>query len=151
MFSGRSSWSYWTIVGAYVIKGEKNQTRTVMNTVVYDIPSRAMLFNSTGQSEVSGKSLPVQIDKALRERSEQGFNEATDSLIVDLEVALGEFQVQAASGRVRGPGTPAIAMYDESGHPVNSGGGAGAMTYAAAASLALFLSLVMFTGRKREA
>ena len=149
--SGRSSWAYWTLIGAYVVKGEKNQTRTILNTVIYDIPSRAMLFNASGQSSVSGKSLPVQIEKALRERSEQGFEAATDDLIANLDTALDLFQTQAASGTVRGPGTPAVAMVDASGQPVrSSGGGAGAVPLAELFGAALLVSLAMFARRQRE-
>ncbi|MCP3982230.1 MAG: rhombotarget lipoprotein [bacterium] len=147
--SGRSSWSYWTIVGAYLVKGEKNETRTILNTVVYDIPSRAMLFYASGRSEISGKSLPVQVDRALRERSERGFSEATDDLIAQLDTALTAFQAQAADGTVRGPGTPAVAMYDEAGKPVRVGGG-GALPLAGAAGLALLISLALLAGRRRR-
>jgi rhombotail lipoprotein len=149
--SGRSSWAYWTLVGAYVVKGEKNQTRTIMNTVVYDIASRALLFNASGQSELSGKSLPVQIDKALRERSEQGFEAATDDLIAKLDTALDAFQDQAASGTVRGPGTPAVAMVDASGQPVRpGGGGAGALGPAGALGALLIVLLARSARRRRE-
>lgn len=150
--SGRSSWAYWTLIGAYVVKGEKNQTRTILNTVIYDIPSRAMLFNASGQSSISGKSLPVQIEKALRERSEQGFEAATDDLIANLDTALDAFQTQAASGTVRGPGTPAVAMVDSSGQPVRSsgGGGGGALPLASVFGAALLVSLAVLTRRRRE-
>jgi len=148
--SGRSSWAYWTLVGAYVVKGEKNQTRTMMNTVVYDIPSRAMLFNASGRSSVSGKSLPVQIDKALRERSEQGFEAATDDLIANMNTALDAFQTQAATGTVRGPGTPAVAMVDAAGDPVQpAGGGAGALGPALAAAALLLATLSLRRSRRR--
>jgi rhombotail lipoprotein len=146
--SGRSSWAYWTIVGAYLVKGEKNETRTIMNTLIYDIPSRAMLFNASGQSSIKGKSLPVQIDKALRERSEQGFEAANDDLITNLNTALDAFQTQAATGTVRGPGTPAIAMYDSSGQPVQTGGG-GSVALAEVLGATLLVSLAMLARRNR--
>lgn len=149
--SGRSSWAYWTLVGAYVVKGEKNQTRTMMNTVVYDIPSRAMLFNASGSSSVSGKSLPVQIDKALRERSEQGFEAATDDLITSMNTALDAFQSQAATGTVRGPGTPAVAMVDAAGNPVQpAGGGAGALGAVELLAALLMVSSALVSRRCRE-
>jgi rhombotail lipoprotein len=150
--SGRSSWAYWTLIGAYVVKGEQNETRTIMNTIVYDIPSRAMLFNASGQSNIEGKSLPVQVEKALRERSEQGFEAATDDLIANLKTALDAFQVQAATGTVRGPGTPAVAMVDSSGQPVRSGGGGGAGSLALGEVFAalLLVSLAMLAKRTRK-
>jgi len=148
--SGRSAWTYWTIVGAYVVKGEKNETRTILNTVVYDIPSRAMLFNASGESSVQGRSLPGQIDKALREGSERGFEMATDDLIAQLDSALRQFQTQAASGTVRGRGTPAITMIDEAGRPVTSGGGAGALPPIEALWAVMLVSIAWITRRSRE-
>jgi rhombotail lipoprotein len=147
--SGRSSWAYWTVVGAYLVKGEKNQTRTILNTVVYDIPSRAMLFNASGQSSIEGKSLPVQIEKALRERSEQGFEDANDDLIANLNTALDAFQSQARTGTVRGPGTPAVAMYDSSGQPVRSGGG-GSLAVVEVLGAVLLVSMAILATRMRK-
>ena len=149
--SGRSSWAYWTLVGAYVVRGEKNQTRTILNTVVYDVPSRAMLFNASGQSSIDGKSLPVQVETALRKRSEQGFEAATDELIVNLSSALDAFHTQAASGTIRGPGTPAVAMYDAAGQPVGSStGGGGSLALAELFGAALLISVAIFSRRNRK-
>jgi len=121
--SGRSSIWYWTIVGAYLVKGEKNQTRTVMDAVVYDIPSRSMLFNASGQSTGAGSSTPVDMDKTLRAEQERGFDAATADLIQNLDVALAAFQEQAKTGTVRGQGTPALAIVDEQGRVVSGGAG----------------------------
>ena len=141
--TGRSSWTYWTLVGIYVVKGEKNETRTVMNSVIFDIPSRAMLFNASGQSLIKGKSLPVQVEKALRERSEQGFDAATDDMIANLHTALDEFLAHAATGTVRGPGTPAISMVDVAGQakPLPGAGGSGALPLADLLGLVCLVSL----------
>jgi len=128
--TGRSSWAYWTLIGAYVVKGEKNETRTMMDAVVYDIPSRALLFNASGQNSVRGKSTPVDASRVLRERSEDSFRLATDDLIANLDTALDAFEDQAATGTVRGAGTPAIAMKDAQGRtvtPGQGGGGAGSL------------------------
>ena len=48
--TGTSSWSYWTVVGAYVVKGQKHETHTVLETAVYDITSRSLLFRASGES-----------------------------------------------------------------------------------------------------
>ncbi len=121
----RSNWAYFTIVGAYVVKGEKNETRTLMDAVVYDIRSRALLFRASGESGIKGSSTPVDVDRSLRQRSEQGFDATLDDLVKNLDVALATFSTQAATGTVHGPGTPAIAMVDASGAPIPSGSGGG--------------------------
>ena len=47
---GFSSIWYWTLVGAYVVKGEKNSTNTMLDAAVYDIKSQKMLFRAPGTS-----------------------------------------------------------------------------------------------------
>jgi rhombotail lipoprotein len=147
--SGRSSWAYWTLIGAYVVKGEKNETRTVMDAVIYDIPSRAMLFHATGQDSDKGRATPVDVSKSLRDESTESFQRATEVLVESLNVALDEFIEQAASGTVRGEGTPAVAMVDENGQPVTiSGGGSGAGSLGVAGLLAGLLLLLPGLGSR---
>jgi len=151
--STTASFLYWTIVGAYVVKGEKNETRTRLDAAVFDIKSRALLFNASGQSSVGGKATPVQTEAALRQRSDDGFKLATDELIANLRSALDEFKRQAATGSVRGPGTPALAMVDAStGEPISPEGGAdggGAVGLAEAALMALLLAGARRLDRRR--
>lgn len=121
--STRASWTYLTVVGALVVNGEKNEVRTVMDAVVYDIPSRAMLFRAAGESSLGTRSNPFTQDRKTRSLSEAGFEEATTSLIANLGKALDAFEEQAKSGTVRGPGTPAVAVVDTRAE--GAGGGAG--------------------------
>lgn len=87
-----SSLAYWTLVGAYVIPGEKNDTRTMVDAVVYDISSRKMLFRAPGTSHVKGRTTPVNISESLREDSIKGFKQASESLLVNLEKQLASFE-----------------------------------------------------------
>lgn len=124
--SSRASWTYLTVVGPLLIEGEKNDTRTVMDAVVYDIPSHALLFRAAGDSTVNERSSPLNEARTRRRMGEQGFRHATTDLIASLNTALAAFEEQAKAGTVRGAGTPAIAMYDQSGRQVSGGGGTGA-------------------------
>jgi len=108
--TSRAGWTYWTIVGVYLVKGEKNETRTVLDAAVFDVASRALLFTASGESRLGGKSTPIDVGRDLRTSSERGFAQAVDALIPKLEEALAAFQKQAATGTVRGPGTPAIVV-----------------------------------------
>jgi rhombotail lipoprotein len=147
--TGRSSWAYWTIVGAYVIKGEKNETRTLMDAVVYDVPSRALLFHASGNSTVAAAATPVDVDRVLRQHSEEGFETATSDLIASLGTALAQFQQQTATGTVRGPGTPAVAVLGPDGRPTGGEGadGSGAVGAVELAGAALLLFLALRDGR----
>lgn len=89
---GMLSLTYWTIVGAYVVSGEKNDTSTMLDTVVYDIESKKMLFRAPGTSNVTGSSTPVNLSEELREDSTKGFNEAASNMITNLDVQLASFR-----------------------------------------------------------
>jgi rhombotail lipoprotein len=148
--TGKSSWAYWTLIGAYVVKGERNETRTMMDAVVYDIPSRAMLFHASGESSQAGRSTPVDQQKKMRQASEASFASATDDLIVNLDVALDQFAEQAASGTIRGEGTPAIAMVDEQGRPVQVGGGGGGFGGGALGGMELAIVAILLLAARRR-
>jgi rhombotail lipoprotein len=144
--STRASWTYLTVVGPLLIEGEKNETFTVVDAVVYDIPSRVLLFRAAGDSTVKGRSSPLNVDRKQRERAGEGFERATAELIESLHTTLDRFEEQAKTGTVQGPGTPAIAMYDPQGERIGGGGGGGggalgAPELAAAALLGLALLL----------
>jgi len=89
---GALSLAYWTIIGAYVVKGEKNDTHTMLDAVVYDIPSRKMLFRAPGTSHIRGSATLVNLSEQLRKDSEAGFNQATKQMIANLDQQLVVFR-----------------------------------------------------------
>ncbi|UCD78710.1 MAG: rhombotarget lipoprotein [Desulfobacterales bacterium] len=89
---GLASITYWTIVGAYIIPGEKNDTHTMVDAAVYDIQSRKMLFRAPGISHVKGLSTPINLDEELRADSIQGFKEASADVIKNLDMQLESFK-----------------------------------------------------------
>jgi rhombotail lipoprotein len=89
---GMLSLAYWTIVGAYVIKGEKNETSTMMDAAVFDIPSRKMLFRAPGISRIKASATLVNLGEQLRKNSAEGFQQAADNLVVNLKGALARFK-----------------------------------------------------------
>jgi rhombotail lipoprotein len=89
---GALSLSYWTIVGAYVFQGEKNDTSTMIDTVVYDIQSKTMLFRAPGTSNIKGVATPVNLSEELREDSIKSFEEATINMIANLDAQLSKFK-----------------------------------------------------------
>jgi rhombotail lipoprotein len=106
---GALSLAYWTIVGAYVVRGEKNDTHTMLDAVVYDIPSRKMLFRAPGTSLVKGSATPINLGEQQRADSETGLGIASKEMIGNLDLQLAAFQdkvkerpaeyrVQASSG-----------------------------------------------------
>ena len=89
---GALSFTYWTIVGAYLVKGEKNDTHTMLDAVVYDIPSRKMLFRAPGTSLVKGSATPVNLSEQQRVDSQEGFETAAKEMIANLDVQLSAFR-----------------------------------------------------------
>jgi len=89
---GFLSLTYWTIVGAYIFKGEKNDTSTMIDAAVYDIASHKMLFRAPGVSQVKGSATFVNQSEELREDSRKGFELAADDLVVNLKDELERFK-----------------------------------------------------------
>ena len=89
---GFLSVTYWTLVGAYVFSGEKNDTSTMLDTAVYDIQSRNMLFRAPGTSNIKGRATPINLSEELRADSIEGFEQATDEMISNLDTQLANFR-----------------------------------------------------------
>jgi rhombotail lipoprotein len=97
------SLSYWTIVGAYIFHGNKNDSQTLMEAAVYDIPSRHLLFRAPGASQVQAGVAAMYMQEQLREDSAKGFDLATTELIRNLKLQLEEFRerVKNSPGEVQ--------------------------------------------------
>jgi len=89
---GALSLANLTIVGAYVVPAEKNETETVLDAVVLDIGSRKMLFRAPGTSHVKGLATLVNQSQELRADSEQGFRKAAESMVENLDRQLASFR-----------------------------------------------------------
>ena len=87
-----TSFAYWTIVGAYVVEGEKNDTQTLLDAVVYDVASRQMLFRAPGVSRIQARSTPVNLAEELRDDADSGFRLAATNLAANLKTELAHFQ-----------------------------------------------------------
>lgn len=88
------SLSYWTIVGTYIVSGEINDTSTMLDTVVYDISSKKMLFRAPGTSIVKGSSTPVNLSEELRKDSLKGFDLAAIEMTKNLKIQLEKFRIK---------------------------------------------------------
>jgi rhombotail lipoprotein len=89
---GLASITYWTIIGAYIVPGEKNDTHTMVDATVYDIKSRKMLFRAPGTSHIKSRATPVNLSEQLRKDSLEGFKLASGKLVINLEEQLRRFK-----------------------------------------------------------
>jgi rhombotail lipoprotein len=92
---GLLSFAYWTVVGVYFIQGERNDTKTMMDAVVYDIASRKLLFRAPGTSQIKASATPVNLSEELRRDSERGFGGAATNMVANLQEQLALFQERA--------------------------------------------------------
>jgi len=89
---GLASITYWTLIGAYLVPGEKNDTHTMVDAAVYDIKSRKMLFRAPGISHIKSRATPVNLSEQLRQDSLNSFKEASIDLIKTLDEQLALFK-----------------------------------------------------------
>lgn len=95
----RSSIIYWTLLGAYVVEGEKNDTRTLLDAAVFDVSSHKLLFRAPGVSTVKGSAAPVNLDEARRKDAAEGFAVATTNLLGNLDTELDAFRAKVRESR----------------------------------------------------
>lgn len=89
---GASTISYWTLIGTYFVEGEKNTTTTLLDTAVFDVASRRMLFRAPGTSKVKGDATLIDLAVELRKDSYAGFEQAADDMIKALDAELARFR-----------------------------------------------------------
>ncbi len=87
-----TSFAYWTILGLYTVEGEKNDTQTLMDAVVYDIDTRTLLLRAPGVSRVKARATPINLSEELRDDRQTGFNQAATNLVSNLQGQLASFQ-----------------------------------------------------------
>ena len=132
------SLAYWTIVGAYFFHGNKNDTQTLMEAAVYDVPSRHLLFRAPGVSETHATSTAIEVSAQLQQASAQGFAVATDDLIKNLQTELERFRERVKSA----PET--VRIEKRAGY---TGGGASEAWFASAVAL---LALARWIAARRR-
>ena len=89
------SLTYLTVVGAYVVPGEKNDTHTMLDAAVYDIPSHKLLFRAPGTSQIRGRATLANLSEQRREHGEAGFKQAAAKMIENLDQQLALFRRRA--------------------------------------------------------
>lgn len=92
------SFTYLSIVGAYVLPGDANDTRTLIDAAVYDVASHTFLLRAPGQSQLKGSSTWAYREVQLREHSAKGLQLAMTDLAKNLDAEVASFKAEIASG-----------------------------------------------------
>lgn len=129
----KASLLYWTIVGAYVIEGNNKSVQTFVDTAVFDIPSRRLLFRAPGINRDESSSTLVNLEEEMRESRSKSFAVAFDDMNGNLAVEMEKFRERIKTENV-------ARVTQRSG-----GGGGGAV---GPESLLVLLGLALFGIRR---
>jgi len=91
---------YWTIVGMYVIPGNENSIQTFVDTAVFDIKSKKMLFRAPGINKLEKRTTAVGIDETLAEKSLEGFGLAVTDMSANLDAELARFKTRVKEEKI---------------------------------------------------
>jgi rhombotail lipoprotein len=83
--------TYLTVAGAFLVHGQKNETRTMVDAAVFDVASRRLLFRAPGVSSLQSGAAAVESDGVQRRDADRGMRQAVEDMMKQLEVALDEF------------------------------------------------------------
>lgn len=89
-----ASFLYWTIIGAYVIKGSQNEVQTFVDTAVFDIPTHRLLFRAPGLDKDSSKSTLIGLPEEVREARMESFERAMANMTTNLATELDRFELR---------------------------------------------------------
>jgi len=131
--------AYWTIVGAYFVRGDSNETHTLLDMAVIDPKSRALVMRAGGTSALKGNVTAVDAERHANVQSTRGFELATEQLITNFSRELADFE-----SRVR-EGTAPIKVVRHA-----NGGGGGALDPLLLATL-LLTAILVSRGRRSSA
>ncbi|MEA2165153.1 MAG: hypothetical protein QOK37_3280 [Thermoanaerobaculia bacterium] len=92
------SFLYLSIVGAYVLPLDHNDTRTLIDAAVFYVPARRFLLRAPGQSQITGHSTAVEVQQSMRERSYKGLEMAMTDLSRNLSKEVDSFKKDIIGG-----------------------------------------------------
>ena len=109
------SWTYWTLVGAYMVKGDKNDTTTLVDAAVYHVPSRTFLFRAGGVGTVKGSSTWSGREEAFRQQSRESLSLAMGNLSPALDLGVTAFKQDILKGNRKD-----VVLLDKAGNALGS-------------------------------
>ncbi len=138
MHTQENNWSlgYITIVGAYVLKGDRYDVSTLVDLAVVDPATRSLILRAGGVDTRHGTSTLIDLPRDSRDTSAAAFSTAADQMIAHLDTALTDLQAQVRAGHAN------VQVVHKDG----SKGGAGAFSWG---WLAALLPLLVWRARRR--
>jgi len=109
------AWTYWTLVGAYMVKGDQNDTTTLVDAAVYHVPSRTFLFRAGGVGTAKGSSTWSNREGAFRQQSRESLALAMADLSKSLDQGVAGFKQDLMKGARKD-----VLLVDKDGNPLGS-------------------------------
>ena len=122
---------YLTIVGAFVIKGDRYDMSTLVDLAVVDATSRSLILRAGGVDTRHGTVPLMDYSRETREAAAAGFSAAANQMIDHFDSALSSFEEEVRAGRAN------VHVV----HHGAAGGGGGAMSWPWLLALAAVLVL----------
>jgi rhombotail lipoprotein len=106
----KASILYWTIIGAYFIPASAHDVHTLVDTAVFDVKTRKLLFRAPGSNTLKETSTLVDSPKELREQRDKSFSAAMRDMTGNLAKELDVFK-----SRVETEGVVTVSKRDGGG------------------------------------
>jgi rhombotail lipoprotein len=135
----KSSLAYLTILGAYFVRGDRDETHTLLDLAVVDPRTRLLVLRSGGTSSLGGNTTLIEADRHESAQRSRGFELAAANLVENFQRELTDFE-----GRVRAGTAPVKVTHREK----VAGGGSGALDPALLLFLSALLGMSAFRARR---
>lgn len=119
-----------------MVKGNKNDVQTFVDTAVFDVATRKLLFRAPGVNEFRSSSTLVDVERDVRAAQQKGFELAMADMTVNLDKELSTFKE-----RIKSDGSVRVTRAGGTGE---GGGGAADTPF-----LALLASAILLPARRR--
>lgn len=93
------SLGYMTIVGAYVLKGNRHDISTLVDLAVVDPSTRSLVLRAGGVEQRQGSASLINASHDSRADAQAAFTAATDRLIANFDSELTRFEADVRAGR----------------------------------------------------
>lgn len=115
-----NSWSlgYWTIVGAYVLKGNRHDVATLVDLAVVDPATRSLVLRAGGTDTRHGNTTLIDAGRETREAANQSYDAAAEQMMQHFDAALTNFEADVRSGKA------AVQVVRKNAAAHSGGGGA---------------------------
>lgn len=92
------SLAYFTIVGAYFVRGDRHETNTLLDLAVVDPKSRSLVLRAGGTSRLAGNTTAIDMARHETNQRSKGFELATQSLVDNFRGELTAFEARVKDG-----------------------------------------------------